>query len=121
MKFTEVVIVYLFLFSLLIGATCSLKTIFRINEQSYIYRRKATADYFISESFRKTCYGNGFENLNEWQMTCRALWNLEYIGWADAEEFMEVDYSLSGKKLMYGKWLRKDAVSLDCEVYCRRS
>lgn len=119
MKFTEVVIVYLFLFSLLIGATCSFKSIMQLEEQAYLYRRKTSASYFISESFKKTCKGQGFENLNEWQVVCRAMWKLDYIGWSDAEEFMEVDYTLCEKKLMYGKWVREDGFLLEGEVYCR--
>lgn len=59
---------------------------------------------FISESFRKTCKGNGFKDLNQWQKTCRSLWNLDYIGWCSAEDFM-VDPSPESGELLYGKWI----------------
>lgn len=72
---------------------------------------------FIEQSFKNTCYGNGFSDLNEWQKTCRALFNLDYIAWSDASEFMAVVDEDSEGKLLYGKWI---GASFDGEVYCRR-
>ncbi|MBR1638352.1 MAG: hypothetical protein IJ688_03095 [Treponema sp.] len=55
---------------------------------------------FISQSFLNTCEGCGFSSLEEWQKNCRALWNLDYIAWSDAAEFLPV----SAERLLYGRW-----------------
>ena len=54
---------------------------------------------FISESFRKTCRGEGFANLEEWSRSCRGLWELEEI------EFETVEENEAGReKLLRGSW-----------------
>lgn len=78
---------------------------------------KVNSTIFISESFRNTCEGKGFSNLNEWQKTCKAMWNLKYIGWGNAEDFFngnDTDNSI----LLYGKWISEYG---DWEVYSRSS
>ena len=72
---------------------------------------------FIEESFKNTCCGKGFSDLNEWQKTCRSLFSLDYIAWSDATEFMDVNDENSEGKLFYGKWTSS---SFEGEVYCRR-
>ncbi len=72
---------------------------------------------FIEESFKNTCHGKGFSDLNEWQKTCRALFSLDYIAWSDAAEFMDVCDEDTKGKLFYGKW---SATYFEGEVYCRR-
>lgn len=79
-------------------------------------KRKVDSYYFISESFRMTCDGKGFESFSEWQKTCRSLFGLEYIAWSDAQDFMSVDESEKGK-LFYGIW---SGPMGNGEVYCRR-
>lgn len=70
---------------------------------------------FISESFSKTCSGNGFESLNQWQMVCREMFNLDYIGWGKAESFSEINENAESI-LYYGKWI---SFSGEGEVYSR--
>lgn len=117
MRLADVVVLLVLLGILFTGGMNCARTIQKYNEEITVYRRKASADYFIAESFRKTCRGEGFENLNKWQSCCRAMWNLEYIAWADASDFMIVDYDLNDKILMYGEW---DGKETSGEVYCRR-
>lgn len=117
MKFTDAVLVLVIFCSLVISAECGVKSLYKLNEKANQYRRKTDAQKFISESFRKTCKGEGFKSLNEWQITCRSMWKLDYIGWCDASDFIEVSYAYSEKKLMYGKW---NGNWTEGEVYCRR-
>ena len=79
-------------------------------------KERTLTQKFIAESFKNTCQKKGFVSLNEWQITCREMFNLDYIAWSDAEDFMKVSYDNSDCKLMYGRW-----VSSSCqgEVYCR--
>ena len=87
----------------------------KVNQSRELYISKK----FIAESFRNTCKGKGFENLEEWQLTCRAIFKLDYIGWCRAQEFMIDDNEAQGL-LMYGKWLGKDGLEQSSgEVYCR--
>lgn len=117
MKLTEIAVIITVLCIVVFSAYYGLFGIKKINETSEKYKKQASAELFISESFKNTCHGVGFENLNKWQATCRDMWNLDYIGWANAQDFMEVDNTISEKELMYGKW---DGVITSGEVYCRR-
>lgn len=86
-------------------------------QKSEQLRHSYSAKRFIAESFRNTCGGRGFDSLEEWQLTCRQLFNLEYIAWCPADEFM-IDEESS--VLMYGKWIGKDNdKKISGEVYCR--
>lgn len=64
--------------------------IFSLINSSVFYARKleqkkqevflcCTAKQFISQSFKKTCSGKGFKNLEEWKNVCNALFELEAI------------------------------------------
>lgn len=116
MRFSELLIVLFFVMTLWWSTVSKCFYVNRIKKSSEEYKKKTAAEYFISESFKKTCRGEGFESLSKWQSVCRALWNLEYIGWGNAEDFMNVDYSKSQKPLMYGKW---QSVLTEGEVFCR--
>lgn len=73
-------------------------------KKSVLDKQKRVASFeFITKSFRNACFGKGFTDLNEWQMVCRDLWKLDYIGWSKAENFMEVKYQENGI-LFYGTW-----------------
>lgn len=98
------------------GLSASLKNINRLNEREFEMKKKVESMEFISRSFRNTCKEKGFKSFNEWQQVCKNLWNLEYIAWAPASEFME-DNSMNGHELMYGKWTGKYGSG---EVYCRK-
>ena len=68
---------------------------------------------FISESFENACQGKGFDSLIQWQKTCRAMWNLNYIGWSKASDFMIVN-DKNDSVLMYGTWKSE---SYNGEIY----
>lgn len=56
------------------------------NSQNKLSLQKQTESMrFISESFRKTCNGLGFENLDSWRRNCSALWDLYEIEWNSKE------------------------------------
>lgn len=116
MKFTEIVIVYALITVFLMSLFDGLCVCERLSEKSREIQINYETEKFIAESFRATCSGNAFKSLNEWQVSCRAMFNLDYIGWSDAENFMEVDYEKSSKRLYYGKW---NGQGCSGEVYCR--
>lgn len=77
---------------------------------------------FIAESFRQTCKGRGFDNLEQWQLTCRRLFKLEYIAWCSSDDFMIDEAGENNSCLMYGKWIAGEEYSdMSGEVYCRKS
>ena len=73
-------------------------------------------NFFIYSSFKNTCNGNGFSSLEEWQKNCNAMWNLSYIGFCPADDFM--NYENNNQKIMYGMWIFEDEKK---EVYCIRN
>lgn len=117
MKLTEIALILTLLCIVAFSSYYGLFGLKKINENSQKYKTQANAEFFISESFKKTCAGNGFKDLNDWQSKCRALWKLDYIAWSNAQDFMEVDKSRNNKDLMYGKWISEVSSG---EVYCRR-
>lgn len=85
----------------------------RLNRTNSNYLERINANNFISESFMKACEGVGFENLYEWQKTCKDMWNLKYIGWSDVQDVIPFDSEYKGKGF-YGTWVGK---SYKGEVY----
>ena len=51
---------------------------------------------FISESFRKTCKGEGFNSFEEWEQTCSALWQLSEISYETDSDGLLICGSWSG-------------------------
>jgi len=100
---------------LFITAAAGFREIKRIDKRIMEQREQVQAVKFISESFEKTCEGSGFEDLNEWQITCRSIWNLEYIGWCNSDEFM-IDTARESGILWYGKWI---GCGTEGEIYYR--
>lgn len=75
---------------------------------------------FIVQSFKNTCDGKGFESLEEWQLTCRTMFDLEYIAWCPAEEFMVIENEEDKGNLMYAVWTGNKALkACSGEVYYR--
>ncbi len=61
---------------------------------------------FISKSFVKTCDGEGFASLNQWEYTCNALCNLCSIQWEktiSSKNCQGEDFDI-----FYGKWAFED-------------
>lgn len=100
----------------MISLDCGIQNCIKTKNKLEEEKWKNESFQFISESFRKTCCGEGFPSLNEWQKNCKTMWNLEYIGWANAEDFMEVQNPEKGK-LFYGTWVGPYGRG---EVYCRK-
>jgi hypothetical protein len=115
----------LFLLSLIFTSSFFLnKNIVRISNLSKSVENKKSSvinNEFIYKSFINTCKGEmcgskkGFSSLNEWQVSCRAMFDLDYISWGNADEFMVVNSEK--EKLLYGKWFGK---SINGEIYCRK-
>lgn len=112
MKLHSVVLVMLFLgliFSVLNDFVfCAVLLEQKADNAFQIY----TAKRFIAESFRNTCAGKGFSNLEQWQNSCRALFKLESIEW---------NYVVDGTEiLIQGSWQGNDALC-ECrgEAFCR--
>ena len=79
MKFYEVIFL-----SVIIGLFCSFLSgyvvqIRKLNSYIEKLNGKVMSLDFISESFRNVCAGKGFKSFDEWEDTCRVLWNLESI------------------------------------------
>ena len=75
---------------------------------------------FITQSFKDSCDGKGFASQEEWQVTCRSMFDLEYIAWCPAEEFMIVQNDEYRNRLMYATWKgNKDLEACSGEVYYR--
>jgi len=70
----------------------SVTGLFDLVETKRAIQSKTECLEFISESFRSSCDGIGFENLDRWESANRQLWNLNEIGWKKEGE------------LMYGFW-----------------
>lgn len=70
---------------------------------------------YITDSFEKACSENHQQNLYKWQQSCREKWNLDYIAWSYADDFM-VDMNKDEGRLCYGVWQGKLA---NGEVYIR--
>ena len=76
-------------------------------------QRMNEMNFFIYSSFKNTCDGKGFSSLAEWQKTCNAMWNLSYIGFCPADDFMNCENT--DRTILYGMWIFEDERK---EVYC---
>ena len=120
MKFHTVLLVITFMGLICVALKDYSFYSFRLDKKTINSRQAFTAKKFIAESFRNTCEGKGFENLEQWQLCCRAIFKLEYIGWCQAQDFMIDDFA-GGGELMYGKWVASgDIKECSDEVYCRK-
>lgn len=54
-----------------------------------------SAKKFIAQSFKNTCKQKGFQNFEQWQQVCKALFNLESISYET--------YSVE-KNIVYAAW-----------------
>lgn len=115
MKLLNIVIVMGLLSVFIVSADYEISSYKKLHDKSMECREKVDSFSFIFESFRRTCEGQGFSSFNEWQKVCRTMWKLDYIGWARADSFMEVEESEKGT-LFYGTWVGPAG---NGEVYCR--
>ena len=87
----------------------------RLENQRMAKKIEAEITKVIWNSFIETCNGNGYADLNEWQKINRKLWNLDYIAWSAAEDFMVVSEE-SDSALYYGVW---ESEYSSGDVFCR--
>lgn len=77
----------------------------------------------IRNGFITTCMTREFPSLCEWQKYYRKKWQLDYIGWTRADNFI-VDLFTGHNEypLYYGYWEKNKGVGekIGGEVYCRR-
>lgn len=118
MKLIDSVILITVCFLYTTGLYGALGQMKQISEKSRRLEKEISANRFIEQSFRKTCEGCLYKDLNQWQSECRNMYNLEYIAWCNAEEFMDVSYENCDDLLFYGIWELNDK---KCEVYSRYS
>ena len=73
-----------------------------------------SAKKFIAQSFKNTCAKKGFKSLEQWQLTCSAIFALEDISYEKCSEKCIAD-----KSLYYAKWHGSGKlVSCSAQVYC---
>lgn len=58
---------------------------FSLAEKKQTRQKETECLEFISESFRSSCNGIGFKNLDEWKNVNSLLWSLDEIGWRKEE------------------------------------
>lgn len=116
MRFTEVIVSYMAIVTILMIVICGITNCNKLEKEIICKRNQAVCVKFVSESFRKTCEGKGFKNLNEWQKCCKALWKFDYISWADAQDLLDIGTLKSDEKMFYGKW---SGNVCEGEVFCR--
>ena len=63
------------------GIFSEMKGFISINAKANEVQQKAECLKYVSESFRNTCNGLGYESLDEWKKECRKMWNLDYISY----------------------------------------
>lgn len=111
------IVIFLVIFTLFLSNLNGIEKLYsNLPVKTKDLKNKAISTNFIYESFKSTCEGKSFSSLNEWQEKCGALWNLEYIAWSNAEDFMDVSYKNCDNALFYGVWISKYG---KYEVYCR--
>ena len=88
MKFTSLIISFVFYTFFSSAVLQALNGICLLEKRKNAFRNEALCTRFVSESFRKTCAGRGFESLSDWKNSCRALWKLDYIGFREEENIL---------------------------------
>lgn len=104
MRYTDFIAIIFIVSAFLLCFSGTLKTYEKLYKKNSEIIDETSACYFISESFKETCDGRGFKSLCQWQKSCKDMWNLKYIAWCNAKDFLPVPPEY-GKKILYGKWI----------------
>ena len=99
----------------LILSVFSLLICVQLDNQRMAKKIEAKITKVVWDSFIETCNGTGYVDLNEWQKANRNLWNLDYIAWGVADDFMVVSEE-AGSALYYGVW---ESEYSSGDVFCR--
>ncbi len=115
MKFYSIILNLLILSVLGAGVSQNVSAFINVSKENEAVRMKKDSTVFISESFRKACNSEDLSFV-EWQKMCKALWELDYIGWAEADSFRQIEQK--NDEIIYcGVW--KGACGYG-EVYCKK-
>lgn len=107
MKYVDVII-FIFLLSIFsVSFSNGIRILKNLSQLNNEYIERKSANKFIFESFKNTCDGKGFDSLIQWQKSCKAMWNLNYIGWSDVRDFSILPNSVT-KNILYGNWVGDD-------------
>ena len=109
MRFSDLILVMLLTGLFASSLSGQIKALGQIEERLEGLQIQADSYSFISESFRKTCRGQAFYSLDEWEKTCKAMWPLDYISWQQLD-------SNQGQKIFCGKW---SLLGKECMVYAK--
>lgn len=104
MNFSNLMIMALIYGTLVINVSACLRQINNGRNKILETKKQTECTRFIYQSFCNTCNGTGFESLEKWQITCRALWKPSYIGWSPASDFMLDPLEGKNGRLYYGTW-----------------
>lgn len=113
MKYSELLVILFLLFFFTWEIKGGINILLKLSEKNKIYVEMKNANEFISKSFKNTCEGKGFPSLCQWQKTCKAMWNLKYIGWSNCRDTMIVSDDYKGQSF-YGTWI---GLNYNGEVY----
>lgn len=120
MRLMEIVIV--FFATVIMGISCQegMRVCVRLNNKAERLEKQVMEKKFVSKSFIQTCEGRCFSNLNDWQVSCRNMFNLSYIAWSKAEDFLVDEAKEIGEKetLFYGTWIDSSG-TYKGEIYAR--
>lgn len=97
MKLAEILCAVLCLSLFSSSAGAAFVSLSRLYVRSSSVRKAAERDFFMAESFRHTCHGNGFKDLAEWKKNCSALCRVDDLEYG-------IYKSEAEKKLLYCKW-----------------
>ena len=75
-------------------------SLWRLEQKTRNLRSVFTSKRFIAESFKNTCGGKGFENLEQWQNCCKSMFKLESIS-----------YEQTDGNVFHAKWDGTDVLS----------
>lgn len=118
MRLIEIIIVIFASTSLSFTCLESVSLCKKLTTQMRELENKVNQKKMIYRTFVQTCNGEGFSSLNEWQVSCRKLFNLSYIGWSKAEDFMIDNANNAEGELYYGMWIDSQGENSG-EIYAR--
>lgn len=104
MRYMELLVIMFLLSTFGIFVTSTIGIYKRLFTENAKILDETSACLFISQSFKNTCDGTGFDSLYQWQKSCKSMWNLKYIAWCDARDFLPIPGEYE-KKVLYGKWI----------------
>ncbi|MCQ2591572.1 MAG: hypothetical protein MJ188_02210 [Treponema sp.] len=75
-----------------------------LNKKASINQIKLSAIKNITSGFENACCPLNETNLYAWQQKCRKDWELNYIAWSYANDFLIDTSTYNNSTLVYGVW-----------------